>query len=281
MGLFSGLDKLGLGNMSNMDVFEAEEKEKKETEEKTVHTLTEEEVLYDKSYKCPVCEHEFKSKSIRTGKVKLLSVDTDLRPKYQTTDCIKYDCVVCEKCGYAALTRYFTTITSSQAKLISQNITPSFKGIDSDAATYSYEEAVLRYQLALANAVVKKAKVSERAYICLKLAWLLRGMSENLSESDSDYMEKKEELEKQEQQFISNAYEGFKNAVSKEMFPICGMDEYTFIYVTADLARRCKDYQTSLRFVSEIITSRTASSKVKDRARELKELINQETQSGV
>ena len=137
MGLFSGLDKLGLGNMSNMDVFEAEEKEKKETEEKTVHTLTEEEVLYDKSYKCPVCEHEFKSKSIRTGKVKLLSVDTDLRPKYQTTDCIKYDCVVCEKCGYAALTRYFTTITSSQAKLISQNITPSFKGIDSDAATYS------------------------------------------------------------------------------------------------------------------------------------------------
>lgn len=284
MGLFSGLEKLGLGKMSQMEVFDSEEKEKekKDEEEKAaVHTVSEEEVLYDKSYQCPVCDHEFKSKAIRTGKVKLVSVDTDLRPKYLNVDCIKYDCIVCEKCGYAALTRYYNTVTSAQAKLISQNITPSFRGIDTKAATYSYEEAILRYQLALANAVVKKAKASERAYICLKLAWLLRGMTENLDMSDVDYMAKKEELEKQEQEFILNAYEGFKTAMSKEMFPICGMDENTFVYVTADLARRSKDYQTSLKLISEIITSRGASTKVKERARELKELIKQETKSGV
>lgn len=284
MGLFSGLEKLGLGKMSQMEVFDSEEKEKekKDEEEKTaVHTVSEEEVLYDKSYKCPVCDHEFKSKAIRTGKVKLVSVDTDLRPKYLNVDCIKYDCIVCEKCGYAALTRYYNTVTSAQAKLISQNITPSFRGIDTKSAIYSYEEAILRYQLALANAVVKKAKASERAYICLKLAWLLRGMTENLDMSDVDYTAKKEELEKQEQEFVLNAYEGFKTAMSKEMFPICGMDENTFVYVTADLARRSKDYQTSLKLISEIITSRGASTKVKERARELKELIKQETKSGV
>lgn len=284
MGLFSGLEKLGLENLSNMEVFDSDEKdkEKKDADDKeSVRTVSEEEVLYDKSYKCPVCDHEFKSKSIRTGKVKLVSVDTDLRPRYQTADCIKYDCIVCDKCGYAALTRYFNNLTMAQAKLISQNITPSFQGINTDAATYSYEEAILRYQLALANSVVKKARVSERAYICLKLAWLVRGMTENLDVADIDYMTNKEELEKAEEQYTLNAYEGFKTAMSKELFPICGMDESTFIYVTADLARRSKDYQTSLKLISEIITSRTTSAKVKDRARELKDLIKQETKPGV
>lgn len=283
MGLFSGLEKLGLGKLSDMEIYESgeKEKEKKEADDKDVHTVSEEEVLYDKSYKCPVCDHEFKSKSIRTGKVKLVSVDTDLRPRYQTADCIKYDCIVCDKCGYAALTRYFNNVTMAQAKLISQSITPSFKGIDTTAAIYSYEEAIVRYQLSLANAVVKKARASERAYICLKLAWLVRGMIETLDMADIDYMANKEELDKAEQQYTLNAYEGFKTAMSKEMFPICGMDESTFIYVTADLARRSKDYQTSLKLISEIITSRIANNKVKDRARELKELIKQETKSGV
>lgn len=283
MSLFSGLEKLGLGKMAGMNVFESDEekKEAKDSKGKSTNTVSEEDVLFDKSYQCPVCEHNFKSKTIRTGKVKLVSVDTDLRPKYQIVDCIKYDSIVCEKCGYAALTRYFNILTSAQEKLIRNNITPSFKGIDTSNPTYSYEEAMLRYQLVLANAVVKKAKPSEKAYICMKLGWLVRGMSENLDLSDLDYFEKKEKLAKEEQQYILNAYEGFKMAMSKEMFPICGMDESTFTYVLADLARRCKDYQTSLQLISELITTRSTSSKIKDRARELKNMIKQEKKSGI
>ena len=54
------------------------------------------------------------------------------------------------------------------------------------------------------------------------------------------------------------------------------MDEYTYTYVTADLARRCKDYETSAKLLSQIITSRGASAKVKERAREVRDLIKQE-----
>lgn len=277
MSIFSGLEKLGLGNMKNIDVYETEEKKDKEEKgEASKHVVSEEEVLFNKKYKCPVCDYEFTSKTIRTGKVKMISVDTDLRPKYQTADCIKYDAIVCSKCGYAALTRYFTNVSLAQGKLIKQSITPNFKGLKNDEATYSYEDAVLRYQLALANAVVKKSKVSERAYICLKIAWLIRGMGENLDTSEADYLEKKKEYDKEELEFIKKAYEGFKTAVSTEMFPICGMDEYTFLYVTADLARKCKDYQYSLKIISEIITAKSAGQKVKDRARELKEIIKEE-----
>lgn len=272
--LFSGLEKLGLSNLKNVEVFEKEEeKVVKKADKKLIRILEETDMIFDKSYKCPVCDSEFKNKTVMSGKAKLVSIDTDLRPKYQGIDCIKYDVIVCNNCGYSALTRFFTSVTNQQAKAIKENISSNFRSLDNDGEIYTYDEAILRYQLALANAVVKKGKISERAYTCLKIAWLYRGKAENLDISDIDYDVKLQELKKEEKDFIASAYEGFINAISKEMFPICGMDESTYTYVTADLARRCKDYETAVKLISQIITSRAASSKVKDRARELKDLI--------
>ena len=272
--LFSGLEKLGLSNLKNVEVFEKEEeKVVKKADKKLIHILEETDMIFDKSYKCPVCDSEFKNKTVMSGKAKLVSIDTDLRPKYQGIDCIKYDVIVCNNCGYSALTRFFTSVTNQQAKAIKENISSNFRSLDNDGEIYTYDEAILRYQLALANAVVKKGKISERAYTCLKIAWLYRGKAENLDISDIDYDMKFQELKKEEKDFIASAYEGFINAISKEIFPICGMDESTYTYVTADLARRCKDYETAIKLISQIITSRAASSKVKDRARELKDLI--------
>lgn len=273
--LFSGLEQLGLGDMSGLEVFEEEKKQEQEKEVKTPE-ITEEELLYDKTYTCPLCDKTFKTKVIRTGKNKLLSTDTDLRSKYSIADIVKYDCIVCPSCGYAALTRYFGKDTSKQLEFIKENISSKFKGIDEESPTYSYDEAFMRHQLALANAVVKKAHESERAYICLKMAWLLRGKSENLPEDTENIESVREELKNQEQQFIENAYQGFKMAMQKESFPICGMDEFTFIYLTAELARRSKDYTISLKLISDILTSRTAAPKIKDRARELKDMIKEE-----
>lgn len=275
--LFSGLEQLGLGDMSGLEVFE-EEKKKEQEKEKEVKSpeASEEELLYDKTYTCPLCGKNFKTKVIRTGKNKLISTDTDLRSKYNIVDIVKYDCVVCGSCGYAALTRYFGKDTSRQLSLIKENISSKFKGIDENASIYTYDEAFIRYQLALANAIVKKAHESERAYICLKLAWLLRGKSENLPEDTENIESVREELKKQEQQFIENAYQGFKIAMQKESFPICGMDEFTFLYLTAELARKSKDYAVSLKLISDIITSKNAAPKIKDRARDLKEMIKEE-----
>lgn len=273
--LFSGLEQLGLGDMSGLEVFEEEKKKEQEKEVKTPE-ITEEELLYDKTYTCPLCDQTFKTKVIRTGKNKLISTDTDLRSKYSIADIVKYDCVVCGHCGYATLTRYFGKDTSKQLSLIKENISSKFKGIDEKAPLYTYDEAFTRYQLALANAVVKKASESERAYICLKMAWLLRGKAENLPEDTENIESVRESLAKQEQQFIENAYQGFKIAMQKESFPICGMDEFTFIYLTAELARKSKDYPISLKLISDIITSKAASPKIKDRARDLKDMIKEE-----
>ena len=130
----------------------------------------------------------------------MLSIDTDLRPKYQHVDSLKYDSIVCNKCGYAALSRFYNYITTPQSKLIATNISPNFKGVDTKAETYSYDEAILRHQLALANAIVKKGKISEKAYICLKIAWLLRGKAESLPEKTPHYKKVIDTLKKEEQQ---------------------------------------------------------------------------------
>ena len=87
MGLFSGLEKIGLGKLKELEVFEEEKKPESEGDSNVIKPqVTEEELLFDKTHTCPVCGEEFHSKMIRTGKVKLLSADTDMRPKYQLVD---------------------------------------------------------------------------------------------------------------------------------------------------------------------------------------------------
>ena len=196
-GLLSGLEVFGLKGMDNVnDIYDGEKKEEeqKKAEVEKDPVQIEQDMLFEKSFTCPICDIDFKSKTVRIGKAKLLKTDLDLRPKYENVDMLKYDVILCPHCGYAALSRYFKFITSPQARLIKENISPNFKHIKEKGVIYTYEEALSRYKLTLANAIVKKAKPSEKAYICLKTAWLLRGAAESLKKDEPDYEQKKAEL---------------------------------------------------------------------------------------
>ena len=281
MGLFSGLEKMGLGKLNKLEVFEEDTAKKgakkgEESQQASKPKVTEEDLLFDKSYTCPVCNNEFHSKMIRTGKVKLLSADTDLRPKYQLVDSLKYDAIVCPSCGYAALSRFFKFMMPAQAKLIRENITKNFSGLPQTGGTYTYDDAILRHKLALANAIVKKAKNSEKAYTCLKMAWLFRGKRETLPKETKDYDKVVADLKKEEDDLLGKAYEGFMTAFSRESFPMCGMDEMTVTFLVAELARRTGKYEESGRWISKVLTSRSANERIKNKARDIKELLNED-----
>lgn len=273
--LFSGLEKFGLGKLEKLEVYE-EETKKEESSAVAKPTVSEADFLFDKTFVCPVCDNEFHSRMVRTGKVKLLAADTDLRPKYQHVDCLKYDALVCPKCGYAALSRFFKFMMPAQAKMIRENITANFKGLGGTGSTYSYDDAIERHQLALANAVVKKAKDSEKAYTCLKMAWLCRGKAENLPEDTPERDNVLKELQEQEKELLENAYSGFESAFMKESFPMCGMDELTVTYLVAELARRGGKFEESSRWISKVLTSRVANERIKNKARDIKELLNEQ-----
>lgn len=275
MGLFSGLESLGLGKMKDAEVFDKEEKkEVGETNEDAKPQKLESDALFDKTYTCPICGKEFASKTIRAGRNKLVEQELDLRAKYDTADPVKYEAVVCGTCGFAALARFFKPMPTTQEKLIRENISSNFKGLQEMGDTYSYDDAIVRYKLVLANTVVKGGTNSEKAYVCLKMAWLYRGKAESLPDDAENREATLKQLKQAELECLTNSYEGFNAAFSQESFPMCGMDETTVMYLVGELARRVGKYEEAGRWISQVLISKTASERLKDRARNVKELIS-------
>ena len=274
MSILSGLGNLGLGNLENADVFGEEKKAAEKAASPEPKKMTIEDYVFDKKYSCPVCYQEFANPTMKSNKTKLIGQDSDLRPKYDPVDPIKYDVVACPHCGYAALTRYFDKITPPQAKLVKTEISNSFHGLKHDL-DYSYDDAVERYQLALANAIVKRAKSSEKAFICLKLAWVIRAKMEALDIDIPDYDTQMADLKKDEMELLQNALDGFINARQTEDFPMCGMDETTVDYIISVTATKFEKYDVASKLIAGILTDPKANPRIKDKARDLKEDILQ------
>ena len=277
MSIFSGFGKLGLESIEGEDLFDDPRKKevtvKKEEPKKRLQLVNEEDYLFDKKYKCPVCESDFEAKTVRTGKVRMKNVDIDLRPDYDELDQNKYDVIACPACGYAALGRYFPNVNKYQIDDIRVKICMNYKHEPCREPIYSYEYAKRLYQLALANAVVKKAKNSEKAYICMKSAWVIRGETQRLDPEADDYETRKAENDAQEKELLTNALNGFVMARQTEEFPIAGMDSTTLDYLMAALAVETGQKEIASKMISEILTSRVANSRIKDKARTLKDML--------
>lgn len=253
--LFSGLEDLGFKNIKEMDLYENEDTNDEE-EQKDKNNIND--YIYEKTYKCPVCMNEVKSKTVKVGKARLASKDTDLMPKYDNINPLFYDVVLCQACGYAALPRYFSKIKLPQAQLIKSTITPKFK-MKIYPDLYDEDIAIERYKLALLNAVIKNGRASEKAYICLKTAWMYR---------------LKEDKEN-ENKFLNEALNGFKQAFEKESFPICGMDTYTLMYLLGELSRRTDKNEDALFWLGKVIVTPGVNPRLKELARDQKDLIRE------
>ncbi len=273
MGLFSGLEQFGLGKYSNAKLMEEKKNEiKLDDESKQVPKLREEDVLYDKRFTCPVCDLGFTSKTVRAGKIKLIGKDTDLRAIYEVADPHKYDVIACENCGYAALGKYFGKLSTRQMRDIKDQVGTNFKGISNNKDLFTYDDALLRYKLALVCSIVKHAKASEKGYTTLKMAWILRGKRLSLKPNDTTI----KQLYEEEMECITNAYECFVEALANEMMPIAGMDESTIKYLMAELARKLKKYDDSAKLLGEVITSKATPTRLKEEALNVKEMLKED-----
>ncbi len=275
MGLFSGMEKFGIRNVDAKHLYDKEEKkpEKNDEADVKVQAEPEETFLFAKAYDCPVCSSKFTSLTVKNAKVRLLGTDLDLRPKYQQMDPIKYDVVLCPKCGYANIAKNFPVVMPAHKKLIIENISSNFTYEDPESTVYSYDEAITRYKIALSNAMVKRAKDSEKAYLCLRMAWVIRGKTETMDKNAPGYQEAVEELKIDEKGALQLARDGFVNARGGEDFPVAGMDETTVDYLISALSVELGDPTTASRLLSGIIVSKTANNRVKERARDLMDTV--------
>ncbi|MCL2665704.1 MAG: DUF2225 domain-containing protein [Defluviitaleaceae bacterium] len=259
--LLAGIEKFGLGALSSLKLFQ--EKTEKETvkQETAAPEFNINDVTYIKSFECGVCGTDTISRIIRTGKMSPVSSDFDLRPVYsEPIHPIFYDIVICTKCGHTALSQTFPRDPGNiPSRRVQEQITPSFK-----PASYpdllTADMALERFKLALLNAVVKQVKNGEKAYLCMKIAWLYRIKND-----------KKNEL-----LFIENAYNGFNTAISTERFPLFGLDENTVMYILACYAKLLGQLGEATKIAGKLILTPQISPRLKDRAMDLKDEILKE-----
>ena len=147
------------------------------------------------------------------------------------------------------MNRYFEHLSSVQIKLIKEKICADFKPTGEEPAVYDYDTAINRYKLALFNTLVKKGKASEKAYTCLKISWLYRGKLEGMDEKDASLEQERRD---------------------------CLEQQTTVDYLLAVMSKHFKRYDTASKCISRILSTSSASKKMKDRAFDLKEEIIRE-----
>ena len=215
--------------------------------------------FYSKTLNCPVCHKDFESHIVRDSKLRSIGADTDFMPRYKSIDPNHYGVTFCTNCGYAALNSQFPSLTDRQqdtlkAALAGEQKKYSFK------FPYSVEDVITRYVQALKCAEVIKAKASNKAFLSLRLAWVLRVAG---GRADA------------EKECVQRAYDGLKEAYSDERFPIGNMDESSCKYLIADLARRSGQMSEALRWVADVVMAKGIAPALKDRAANLKDLIRE------
>jgi uncharacterized protein (DUF2225 family) len=154
------------------------------------------------------------------------------------------------------MTTHFNQIRDSQCEAIVKTLAHQFKYKE-----YPLElepsHAKERYLMALLCATLKKTRSSERAMLCLRLAWF------------SD-MEEDEEAAKT---FRIYARKGFERAYANETFPIYGMDSLVLCYLLGELCRRTDERDSALRYISQVITTKGVGKRLKEKAYNVRDLI--------
>ncbi|MCR4868500.1 MAG: DUF2225 domain-containing protein [Lachnospiraceae bacterium] len=281
MNLLSGLEKFGLNVKGDLDITDDGKKKsanKAAGKASAAPTKVEEkDLVLEKSVQCPVCDHKFKTLTAKSGKAKRLEPDSDLRPNFEGIDTLKYEVCSCPNCGYSAMNKFFEHLSMSQIKWIREAVGENFSPVDEKTEeTYSYQKAVDHYKLALVCAMAKHGKLSEKAVVCLRIAWLRRGELKTIGDKTPEEIEKRKELTEEMEGFYRQAYDGLKKAFSTETPPYCGMNSNTVEYLLANMAYHFKEYGEASKLVTGLLANPNTPSRVKDLCRDLKEQIVKE-----
>lgn len=203
-------------------------------------------LLYNKKVMCPVCNREIQVTKVKTKGCKVKARDTDMCVHYEDLNVLFYDVWVCENCGYAALQDKFEGLFTRDIAVIKDKISKNWVK-RSFIGERDVDKAIEAFKLALLNLKVRNAKSSELAKVCLRIAWLYRD---------------KEDIKK-ETEFLNFALNSYNDAYSKERFPLDKLDEFTCMYIIAELFRRVGKLEESIQWFSRIVASPQARSNPK------------------
>lgn len=269
--IFEGLENFGLEDIEEKVLFQEDAYLE---DEGLIQKQKEEmmrEMLFDRKAECPICELQFYTRSVKAGKLKLIESDEDLRPIYNKFDPLVYDIMVCPTCGYASLAKTFKYVKEYYIPEFKEKVSNKYRA-KAYPDVYSYDDGIERYKLALYGGMILNKTSMEKAYLCLKLAWLYRGKRETFSKNQTEEIQKTYE---QEMIFIGQAYEGFKVAVENENFPQLGIDKMTTQYLIGELARRLGKLEEAAEIMKKLSISNFVTQRLKLRIEHVRDLIRE------
>lgn len=195
-------------------------------------------LLYDKSVDCPVCNKEFTTKKVRMSRLKLIKRDEDLLSYYEGVNPLIYQIFVCPYCGYAASESRFDSISNKDKKIILDNITAKWKK-RSYGDIRSDEDAIITYKLALyVGQLLDYAKI-ELGSLTLSIAWLYRIVGD------------KEE----ENRFLSTTKELYEFSYYNESLVGSNMDEIRLAYLLGEINRRIGKKEEALKWFNGVLSN--------------------------
>ena len=152
------------------------------------------------------------------------------------------------------------------------------KGIVETYSVRSYEDAFRLYRAALRCSMIKSGKKSERAGIALFTAFLLRAWREHFGEDAHARMIPESASKASENKYLGFALEYFTEARQSEDFPIRNMNESTLDYLIAALNYETGNEKEAMRYLSNVLRTRSSNSGIRRMAEDLRDLIraNQE-----
>jgi uncharacterized protein len=221
--------------------------------------LTELDFLYDKQVVCPICEQKVKVRVVKRTSLRMTGRESDSMPTYKYINPLFYDIWLCNYCGHAAQESNFEAEVSKEHISLLFNNVSSRWNYRTYPPTYSLENALERYKLALYSAHLRKAGGVELTMLHLKMGWLFRLKGEK----------------EREEQCLRQALAGFESLYDVGKFPVMGMNESALVYMIADLSYRIGMYKESLLWLAKVLTDINAKPGLKDKCRDLKYLIQQ------
>ena len=237
------------------------------------------ELLFDKEHTCPVCESVFTAKEVRAGKAQSDEMDLDLRPRFKNIDPIKYRVIECPCCGYADFSKTFSSVRDRERLMLREKRLKYETDAPSEGFVREYSDAHRYYKSAMRCCLIRGAKSSKRAYTALNAAWLLRGWREHIrsrgySVSDESVMSMDEE-----RKLLKYAWKNFRDAETKEDFPISGMGESTYDYFMAVLSYNLDQINDAGKYILRALQSRDLKPILRTKAEDVRDMIREKRHS--
>lgn len=197
--------------------------------------MTTDSSLYDRSYTCPICSNEFKSKKVKTSALRPGIKDTDFYTPYKSADPTWYSILVCPQCGYSNFDNQFADLSVAQMELYRKNLMGRWNPRDFGGER-ALTETMEAHMLALATFQVIGMRKSVVGKLCLRIAWMYRSLEDP-----------------KERTFMEFAAKNFQEAFTTERLDDDKDNELMILFLAGELNRRLGNYEDASRWFSMVL----------------------------